>query len=48
MKLKHIYILFIYFFSLEVLASESESFNFEDNKIKILLIEKKKILYILD
>ena len=42
MKLKHIYILFIYFFSLEVLASESESFNFEDNKLKILLIEKKK------
>ena len=42
MKLKHIYILLIYFFSLEILSIETKSYNFEDNKVKILLIEKKQ------
>jgi len=42
MKLKHIYILLIYFFSLEILSIETNSYNFEDNKVKILLIEKKQ------
>ncbi|MDA9558866.1 protein-disulfide reductase DsbD family protein [Alphaproteobacteria bacterium] len=42
MKLKYIYILFIYIFSLEVLSIETKSYNYEDNKVKILLIEKKQ------
>ena len=42
MKLKYIYILFIYIFSLEVLSIETKSYSFEDNKVKILLIEKKQ------
>ena len=42
MKFKHIYILFIYIFSLEALSIESISYNYEDNKVKILLIEKKQ------
>jgi len=42
MKFKHIYILFIYIFSLEALSIESMSYNYEDNNVKILLIEKKK------
>ena len=42
MKFKHIYILFIYIFSLEVLSIETKSYSFEDNKVKILLIEKKQ------
>lgn len=42
MKFKHIYILFIYIFSLEALSIESTSYDYEDNKVKILLIEKKQ------
>ena len=42
MKLKHLYILFIYFFSLEVISIESKAYNYEDNTVKLLLINKKQ------
>ncbi|MDC0651635.1 protein-disulfide reductase DsbD family protein [Alphaproteobacteria bacterium] len=42
MKFKHIYILFIYFFSVEVLSIESKSYNYEGNEVKLLLIKKNQ------